>query len=146
METLPQLDLDNQLCLPLYAASRAVTRRYTELLAEFGLTYPQYIAMVALWDARRPLAVKELGALLHLDSGTLTPLLKRLEAGGLVDRVRDAEDERRVLVHLTDEGLRLRSLVADVPLQLAGSLGIDETQARALRASLDTMIAALEGS
>ena len=86
-----QLDLDAQLCFPLYAATRAVTRRYGELLAEVQLTYPQYLSLLALWEAEEPLSVGELGERLRLDSGTLTPLLKRVESAGLVVRRRDAK-------------------------------------------------------
>ncbi|WP_299518825.1 MarR family transcriptional regulator [uncultured Serinicoccus sp.] len=140
----PQLALDAQICLPLYAASRAVTRRYAELLGEVGLTYPQYLTLLALWDSGEPLGVRDLGALLHLDSGTLTPLLKRMEAAGLVTRVRDRRDERRVLVSVTEDGWQLRERVADVPQRLADGMGMTEEQGRALRSLLDTVIDALE--
>ncbi|ANS78045.1 Organic hydroperoxide resistance transcriptional regulator [Serinicoccus hydrothermalis] len=145
MDGYPQLALDQQLCLPLYAASRAVTRRYAELLAEVGLTYPQYLTLLALWDAGEPLSVRDLGARLHLDSGTLTPLLKRMETAGLVRRVRDERDERRVLVWVTDSGWRLRDDVADVPERLAGGMGMSEAQGRDLRLLLDQVIGSLEG-
>ncbi|WP_298891372.1 MarR family transcriptional regulator [uncultured Serinicoccus sp.] len=145
MDGYPQLALDQQICLPLYAASRAVTRRYAELLVEVGLTYPQYLTLLALWDSAEPLSVRDLGARLHLDSGTLTPLLKRMETSGLVERVRDGRDERRVLVSVTDEGWHLRDRVADVPQRLAGGMGMTEEQARSLRSLLDTVIDALEG-
>src|SRR5438876_12168162 len=114
-----QLELDRQLCFALYAASRAVTRAYGPLLVEVGLTYPQYATMLALWDApERPVSVGELGSRLHLDTGTLTPLLKRLEALGFVSRTRDGADERRVLVDVTDRGTALRDEVASVPGRL----------------------------
>ncbi|WP_298746427.1 MarR family winged helix-turn-helix transcriptional regulator [uncultured Serinicoccus sp.] len=140
----PQLALDAQICLPLYAASRAVTRRYAELLGEVGLTYTQYLTLLALWDSGEPLGVRDLGARLHLDSGTLTPLLKRMEAAGLVTRVRDRRDERRVLVSVTEDGWQLRERVADVPQRLADGMGMTEEQGRALRSLLDTVIDALE--
>ena len=143
MDDFPQLALDQQLCLPLYAASRAVTRRYTELLAEVGLTYPQYLCLLALWEADGPLGVGELGTLLHLDSGTLTPLLKRLETAGLVTRARDAADERRVLVTATDEAWALRPRVADVPARLVAGMGMTEADGDALRALLDRLIVEL---
>ena len=127
----PQLDLDRQLCFPLYAVTRAVTRRYGELLADVGLTYPQYLTMLALWSDS-PLTVGELGHRLRLDSGTLTPLLKRLEAAGHVVRRRSVEDERRVEVELTEQGLALREGVADVPRELGASMGISEQEARQL--------------
>jgi len=142
--TYPQLALDQQICLPLYAASRAVTRRYGELLAEVGLTYPQYLCLLALWEAEAPLGVGELGTLLHLDSGTLTPLLKRMEAAGLVTRGRDGADERRVLVSPTEEGWALRDRVADVPARLVEGMGMTEADGRALRGLLDHLIDELE--
>ena len=145
MDGYPQLALDRQICLPLYAASRAVTRRYAELLGEVGLTYPQYLTLLALWDADEPLGVRDLGALLHLDSGTLTPLLKRMESAGLVHRVRDGRDERRVLVSVTDQGWRLRDRVADVPQRLADGMGMTQEQGHALRSLLDTLLESLEG-
>lgn len=111
------LRLDQQLCFPLYAASNLMTRLYRPLLDELGLTYPQYLVMLVLWEAS-PSTVSALGERLRLDSGTLTPLLKRLEAAGLVRRTRDAADERRVLVSLTDNGRALRDQAEDVPHRL----------------------------
>src|SRR6476620_5280999 len=99
------LRLDNQLCFALYSASLAMTKLYKPLLEELGLTYPQYLAMLALWE-QDGLMVSELGERLSLDSGTLTPLLKRLEAAGFVSRIRDVQDERRVHIHLTTTGRR----------------------------------------
>ena len=106
--------LDNQLCFALYSASLAMTKLYKPLLEELGLTYPQYLAMLVLWE-RDGLMVSELGERLGLDSGTLTPLLKRLEAAGLIARVRAVEDERRVHVTLTADGRRLKARAAEVP-------------------------------
>ena len=117
------LDLDRQICFPLYAATRAVTRRYAEVLADVGLTYPQYLVMLALWTDG-PLSVGDLGRRLRLDSGTLTPLVKRLEAAGRVERRRDPHDERRVVVTPTEEGERLRDEVAEVPREVARSIGM----------------------
>ena len=143
-DDFPQLALDQQICLPLYAASRAVTRRYAQLLADVGLTYPQYLTLLALWEADGPLSVRELGTRLHLDSGTLTPLLKRLESAGLVTRSRDQLDERRVLVSVTRQGQDLRARVADVPAQLVAGMSMSEAEGRTLRALLDRVIDALE--
>jgi DNA-binding MarR family transcriptional regulator len=142
----PQLQLDRQLCFALYSASRAIVRAYGPLLEDAGLTYPQYITMLVLWeDARRPRAVGELGERLHLDSGTLTPLLKRLAAMGYVTRSRDAEDERRVLVSLTAEGLSLRDRLASVPVSLYEQCrGFDVAEMEALREQLLALTAALE--
>jgi MarR family transcriptional regulator, organic hydroperoxide resistance regulator len=106
--------LDNQLCFALYSTSLAMTKLYKPLLDELGLTYPQYLAMLVLWE-RDGLMVSELGERLFLDSGTLTPLLKRLEGAGLVARIRDVEDERRVHVTLTAAGRKLKSKAQKVP-------------------------------
>jgi len=108
------LRLDHQLCFALYSASLAMTKLYKPLLEPLGLTYPQYLAMLALWE-NDGLTVSELGERLFLDSGTVTPLLKRLESADLVLRQRDAQDERRVLVWLTDAGRVLRRKAASVP-------------------------------
>jgi DNA-binding MarR family transcriptional regulator len=116
----PKLDperallLDNQLCFALYSASLAMTKLYKPLLDELGLTYPQYLAMLALWE-RDGLMVSELGERLFLDSGTLTPLLKRLEAAGLVARIRDVQDERRVHISLTAAGRKLKARAQKIP-------------------------------
>src|SRR3984957_4052426 len=116
MAGYPQFELDRQLCFALYTASRAVARAYARLLEDASLTYPQYVTMLALWEnPDQPRSVGELGERLHLDSGPLTPLLKRLASMGYVTRSRDTEDERRVLVTLTAEGLALRDRLAAVP-------------------------------
>jgi MarR family transcriptional regulator, organic hydroperoxide resistance regulator len=144
MADYPQLALDSQLCLPLYAAARGVTRRYGELLDAVGLTYPQYVTMLALWDAESPLTVGEIGGRLHLDSGTLTPVLKRLEAAGHVVRRRDPSDERRVRVEVTARGRRLRGEVADVPERAWCDMGLDEGEAVQLRTLLDRLLLGLD--
>jgi DNA-binding MarR family transcriptional regulator len=108
------LQLDHQLCFALYSASLAMTKLYKPLLADLGLTYPQYLALLALWE-RDGQQVSELGERLFLDSGTLTPLLKRMEAAGLVRRTRSSEDERRVHIHLTPDGRALKASAAAVP-------------------------------
>ena len=108
------LQLDNQLCFALYSASLAMTKVYKPLLEELGLTYPQYLAMLVLWE-RDGLMVSELGERLFLDSGTLTPLLKRLEASGLITRVRATQDERRVHITLTPLGVKLKGQAAKIP-------------------------------
>ena len=106
--------LDNQLCFALYSTSLAMTKLYKPLLDELGLTYPQYLVMLALWE-RDDVAVSELGGRLFLDSGTLTPLLKRLQAAGLIERTRDSVDERRVHVTLTGGGRKLKTRAQKVP-------------------------------
>ncbi|KAF1061235.1 MarR family transcriptional regulator [Variovorax paradoxus] len=108
------LKLDNQLCFAMYSASLAMTRLYKPLLDKLGLTYPQYLVMLALWEKDGPM-VSELGERVSLDSGTLTPLLKRLEANGFVARVRDVADERRVHITLTAAGRRLKARAGHVP-------------------------------
>jgi MarR family transcriptional regulator, organic hydroperoxide resistance regulator len=138
--TYPQLALDAQLCFPLYAATRAVTKRYVTLLKGTGLTYPQYLVMLVLWEAEEPLSVTALGQRLRLDSGTLTPLLKRLETAGHIRRDRDPDDERRVLVTLTEEGRALEEQVSDVPQQLGQSMGITLDEAQALRDQLTELV------
>jgi MarR family transcriptional regulator, organic hydroperoxide resistance regulator len=121
------LRLDNQLCFAVYSASLAMTKLYKPLLDKIGLTYPQYLVMLVLWE-RDGLMVSELGEKLSLDSGTLTPLLKRLEANGLVARIRDVEDERRVRISLTAAGRKLKVRAASVPacLLAASQCSIDE--------------------
>lgn len=108
------LKLDHQLCFALYSASLAMTKLYKPLLEELGLTYPQYLAMLVLWE-QDGVTVSELGERLYLDSGTLTPLLKRLEAADLVTRLRDVQDERRVLIRLTATGRKLKARAARIP-------------------------------
>jgi len=135
--------LDRQLCFALYSTSLAMTKVYKPMLDKLGLTYPQYLVMLVLWECMS-LTVSELGTRLALDSGTLTPLLKRLEGAGLVTRKRDAADERRVLVGLTDAGTRLRQQASGIPEQLlcATQCPVDEILAltqrlHALRSSLE---------
>ena len=144
MSRHPRLDLDAQLCFPLYAASRAVTRAYGPLLRDVGLTYPQYLTLLALWEDGEPMTVGELGARLRLDSGTLTPVLKRLEEAGLVTRRRDPEDERLVLVETTAAGRDLQDQVAEVPARLVESLGLDTTEFQQLRRLLDGLLDRLD--
>jgi MarR family transcriptional regulator, organic hydroperoxide resistance regulator len=116
----PALLLDNQLCFALYSTSLALTKIYKPLLKPLGLTYPQYLVMLVLWETDRVM-VSELGARLCLDSGTLTPLLKRLETAGLIARLRDVADERRVHITLTVAGRKLKARAAPVPRCIAGA-------------------------
>lgn len=129
------LKLDRQLCFAVYAAAHAYNRLYKPLLDALGLTYPQYLVMLVLWE-EDALTVKAIGQRLMLDSGTLTPLLKRLEAAGLVRRQRDPRDERLVRIALTAEGRSLRARAAAVPPRIADAFGGTEAEARALRQSL----------
>jgi MarR family transcriptional regulator, organic hydroperoxide resistance regulator len=142
---IPELELDNQLCFALYDASRAVVRAYGSLLGELGLTYPQYLTMLVLWEADGPVSMGDLGARLHLDSGTLSPLIKRLTHLGFVERRRDPADERRVHITLTPEGAALRQRAADVPARIFGRFGLDIDTARGLRGDLARIVDALEG-
>lgn len=139
MEDYNPLALENQLCFPLYAASKELTRQYKPLLDPLGLTYTQYVAMMALWE-RDGITVGELGAKLYLDSATLTPLLKRLESHGYVQRERSKEDERSVIVTLTDEGHDLREKAVDVPFCMAGCLKITPEEAIQLKTLLSKVL------
>ncbi|MFB4304757.1 MarR family winged helix-turn-helix transcriptional regulator [Actinomadura sp. GTD37] len=129
------LKLDAQVCFALHAASRAFDARYRAELRPLGLTYPQYLAMLVLWESDG-LTVKHLGERLRLDSGTLSPLLKRLEAAGLVERRRSREDERSVSVHLTEQGAALRSRALDVPQRMLASAGLSPAELRDLFSTL----------
>lgn len=124
------LQLDHQLCFALYSASLAMTKLYKPLLDDLGLTYPQYLALLALWE-QDGLTVSELGQRLFLDSGTLTPLLKRMEAAGWLSRLRDTADERRVLIRLTPEGRALKTRARRIPgcVLQAAHCNVDEVQA-----------------
>jgi MarR family transcriptional regulator, organic hydroperoxide resistance regulator len=127
--------LDDQLCFALYAASRAMTGAYAPVLDKLELTYPQYLVLLVLWE-RDGLAVSELGERLHLDSGTLTPLLKRLETRGLVERRRSARDERVVEVFVSADGKRLRRRCAEIPATMFGKSGLSLAELGRLRATL----------
>ena len=141
-----ELKLENQLCFPLYACSRAITRAYGPLLAEANLTYTQYITMMALWEYGST-SVKKLGARLLLDSGPLPPLLKKLEARGLITRERDPKDERKLVVSLTDEGRALEDVVADVPAQMACNVSLSPDEGMQLGALLGKILTGfVEGS
>ncbi|MDQ0634929.1 DNA-binding MarR family transcriptional regulator [Arthrobacter pascens] len=137
--------LDRQVCFALYSASRAATAVYRPLLDELGLTYPQYLVMLVLWE-EDPRGVKELGEELGLDSGTLSPLLKRLEALGLVERRRSGEDERRVAIHLTAAGRNLSSGATAIPQRLADAAGLSPAELEQLRTTLGRLTAALHDS
>ncbi len=133
MTTLPapSVALDDQLCFALYAASRAVTARYRPMLEELGLTYPQYLVMMLLWETDHQ-TVGQLGSRLALDSGTLSPLLKRLTAAGLVTRHRRVEDERSVSIALTDQGRALRERALPISEAMIGTIGFDTEEFRDL--------------
>ena len=123
MDKNKSLMLDNQICFPLYATSREIIKKYRPYLDEIGLTYTQYIAMLVFWE-QKIINVKDLGARLLIDSGTLTPVLKSLEKKGLVRRSRSREDERVLLVEITDEGMSLKELAKNIPCLLKEALPI----------------------
>ncbi|BCM67262.1 MULTISPECIES: MarR family winged helix-turn-helix transcriptional regulator [Streptomyces] len=139
------LRLDRQICFSLHAASRAFNGVYRVLLKDLGLTYPQYLVMLVLWE-QGDLPVKKLGEQLRLDSGTLSPLVKRLEGAGLVRRERSAADERSVLVRLTGEGAALRERALEVPRRIMSATGFDLAEIVDLRARLDQLTTALDAA
>lgn len=136
------LKLENQICFPLYAASRAMTKRYTPLLKELDLTYTQYITMMVMWDKKRA-TVGEIGEKLFLDSGTLTPLLKTLEKKGYIARDRNKEDERVRVITLTEKGESLKDKAVSVPPSLAKEVSLTEDEAKMLYSSLYKIISDL---
>ncbi|WP_329217849.1 MarR family transcriptional regulator [Streptomyces sp. NBC_01485] len=139
------LRLDHQICFSLHAASRAFNGVYRVILKDLGVTYPQYLVLLVLWE-EGPLPVKKLGEHLRLDSGTLSPLLKRLEAAGLVRRERSARDERSVEIRLTEEGTSLRDRALEVPRRILTATGFDPGEIGALRERLDELTAALDAA
>ena len=126
-----QLKLENQLCFPLYAAAREVVNQYRPHLDALGITYTQYVTLMVLWE-RKKATVGELGECLFLDSGTLTPLLKKLEAKGLVTRSRSKKDERSLIVEITEEGMALREQAAVIPEKIAGCVSLKPEEAGTL--------------
>jgi DNA-binding MarR family transcriptional regulator len=139
------LRLDQQICFALHAASRAFNGVYRVVLKDLGLTYPQYLVMLVLWE-HGELPVKKLGEHLRLDSGTLSPLLKRLEAAGLVRRERSTRDERSVHVHLTDEGTALKQRALLVPRRIVMATGFDLAEITDLRDRLENLTHALDAA
>ena len=133
------LRLDDQVCFPIYAATNLLQRLYRPLLAPLGLTYSQYLVMLILWE-RAPVTVGEIGSCLHLDNGTLTPLLKRMERGGFITRTRDPQDERRVLVAPTPQGQGLRAQALRIPEELARRLTLAAEDIETLRASVVSLV------
>jgi DNA-binding MarR family transcriptional regulator len=136
--TAPPLLLDQQLCFALYSAGLAMNKVYRRLLAQLGLTYPQYLVMLVLWERDR-LTVSEIGERLFLDSATLTPLLKRMESAGLLSRQRSTEDERQVLITLTDQGRALKKKAGAVPEGVFCATGCELDQAMALKQQLNQL-------
>lgn len=142
MEGFESLRLDNQLCFGLYAAANAIIRAYRPLLTELGVTYPQYLVLMALWESDRR-TVSELGRSLLLDSGTLTPLLKRMETAGLVNRHRRTSDEREVEIALTERGRALRRAAIATRREVVALLGMSDAGIARLRGELNAVVAAL---
>ncbi|MBQ7433497.1 MAG: MarR family transcriptional regulator [Lachnospiraceae bacterium] len=133
------LKIENQLCFPLYACSREIIKQYKPFLDEIDLTYTQYIAMMVLWE-HQSMTVKELGKRLFLDSGTLTPLLKKIEAKGLVSRNRSTEDERNLIVTITEQGKQLRDRAVEVPVKMAECSVLEPEEAAMLYQILYKML------
>lgn len=140
---LDPLALENQLCFPLYAASKELTRRYKPFLDPLGLTYTQYVTMMALWE-RDGVTVTELGHRLYLDSATLTPLLRRLEGHGYVNRARSKADERAIIITLTDEGRRLRRQAMDVPACIGGCISMEREDLVELKHLVERLLASFK--
>jgi DNA-binding MarR family transcriptional regulator len=145
MFTGDPLALERQVCFALAVANRSVLAVYRPLLEPMGLTHPQYLVMLALWG-ESPLSVKEIGTLLQLDSPTLSPLLKRLASAGLITRTRSSDDERLLLIDLTDAGHRLRDQAVRIPPAVVAQLGLELSELESLHASLTRLIAAARRS
>ena len=137
-----RLRLENQLCFPLYACSKEIVRRYRPLLDQLDLTYTQYLVMMVLWE-KSSMTVKELGQFLYLDSGTLTPLLKKLEARSYIRRVRSSTDERNLIISLTNEGLALRDQALSVPEQMSECVHLEPEEAAFLYQTLYKILGSL---
>ncbi len=137
------LKIENQLCFPLYACSKEIVRRYKPFLDRIDLTYTQYIAMMVLWE-RKELNVKELGKCLYLDSGTLTPLLKKLEAKGFVRRHRSESDERNLIITITEEGMALREEAVKIPEEMGGCVCLKPEESKQLYELLYKILGGLQ--
>ena len=131
MEEFDCLKLENQLCFPLYVCSKEIIKKYKPLLDKFDLTYTQYIAMMVLWEKNK-INVKELGNILYLDSGTLTPLLKKLELKEYVKRERSKEDERNLIISITEKGKKLKSKMKSIPEEIGKCINLSEEEAMTL--------------
>ena len=138
-ENYPELKLENQICFRVYRLNRAITNHYRPFLNELDLTYPQYLLMMALWE-KDGIPVNSLSEILKLDTGTLSPLLKRLEATGYIHRKRSKEDERTVIIKLTKVGAELQKKAIEVPHEMAHCLDLSEDEYLSLRETLDSLI------
>ena len=139
MDKYDMIKLENQLCFPLYALSREIIKLYKPLLEKIDLTYTQYIAMLVLWEEEK-ITFKNLGKKLHLDSGTLTPVLKKLEANNLIKKYRTVEDDRIVIVELTEKGLRLKNEILEIPEKMYSQSGLSIEEVTELKAILDKVL------
>lgn len=143
MDKYDKIKLENQLCFSLYAVSREVIKLYKPLLDKYGLTYTQYIAMLVVWEHEK-ITVKEMGQKLHLDSGTLTPVLKKLEALELIIKYRDKNDDRVVNVQLSEKGRSLKEEILDIPNQVFCMIGADSEETIILKEMLDKLLTRFE--
>lgn len=134
-----KLKLENQLCFPLYACSKEVVRRYTPLFEPLGLTYTQYIAMMVMWE-HKSISVKDMGKLLFLDSGTLTPMLKKMEKAGWIRRERSEYDERVVMITITEKGEKLHDEASEIPVKMSRCVTLENDEALQLYSLLHKMM------
>ncbi len=139
MEKYNKIKLENQICFPLYALSREIIKLYNPVLDKYNLTYTQYITMLVIWEEER-IAFKDLGKRLHLDSGTLTPVLKKLESMELINKYRSKEDDRNVIVEVTEKGKLLREEILKVPEEIYCKLNIGTDELLSLKKQLDEML------
>jgi DNA-binding MarR family transcriptional regulator len=133
------LKLENQLCFTIYAASRLMTRQYQPFLDQLGITYPQYLVFLVLWE-KDGISVNEIGCKLYLNTNTLTPLLKRMEQLSLIKRIKCCEDERKVLIYLSDKGMNMKTEAKSIPLEMANSLNCSVEKAMCLKKELEILI------
>lgn len=134
-----KLKLENQLCFPLYACAKEIVRRYTPLLDPLGLTYTQYIAMMVMWE-HKSISIRDMGKLLFLDSGTLTPMLKKMEKAGWIQRKRSEIDERMVIITITDRGEALHDMASEIPAKMAGCVTLENDEALQLYSLLHKLM------
>lgn len=134
-----KLKLENQLCFPLYACAKEIVRRYTPLLEPLGLTYTQYIAMMVMWE-HKSISIRDMGKLLFLDSGTLTPMLKKMEKAGWIQRKRSEIDERMVIITITDRGEALNDMASEIPAKMAGCVTLENDEALQLYSLLHKLM------
>lgn len=139
MDKYDKIKLENQLCFSLYALSREIIKQYKPYLDKYNLTYTQYVTMLVMWEVEK-ITFKDLGKRLHLDSGTLTPVLKKLESMKMIDKYRDKKDDRMVIVELTEDGKSLKEDIVDVPDQLICKFNADEESLKILKYHLDELL------